>query len=84
MLVVSGSSEDARRHEEEELQRVLEFSIQHKGGRRNWNECSLASSSGAGDSGPQVITQTSTVSLLLAGTPGKTLAHGFSTRKTLC
>ena len=52
--------EDARRREEEELQRVLELSIQDKGGRRNWNEYSLASSSGAGGSGSQAGTQTST------------------------
>ncbi|KAF8479604.1 hypothetical protein DFH94DRAFT_744654 [Russula ochroleuca] len=43
--------DDARRREEEELQRVLELSMQDKGGRKNWNEYSLASSSGAGGSG---------------------------------
>ena len=43
--------DEVRRREEEELQRVLELSMQDKGGRRNWNEYSLASSSGAGGSG---------------------------------
>jgi hypothetical protein len=43
--------DEARRREEEELQRVLELSVQDKGGRKNWNEYSLASSSGAGGSG---------------------------------
>ncbi|KAI9464810.1 hypothetical protein F5148DRAFT_1209321 [Russula earlei] len=51
------NDEEARRREEEELQRVLELSIQDKGGRRNWNEYSLASSSGAGGSGSQASTQ---------------------------
>ncbi|KAI0272382.1 hypothetical protein BC834DRAFT_1038490 [Gloeopeniophorella convolvens] len=45
--------DDVRRREEEELQRVLELSMQDKGGHRNWNEYSLASSSGAGGSGSQ-------------------------------
>jgi len=35
---------------------VLELSIQDKGGRRNWNEYSLASSSGAGGSSTQAST----------------------------
>jgi signal transducing adaptor molecule len=48
--------DEARRREEEELQRVLELSIQDKGGRKNWNEYSLASSSGAGGSGSQAST----------------------------
>ena len=39
---------------------MLELSIQDKGGRKNWNEYSLASSSGAGGSGSQVSTQSST------------------------
>jgi signal transducing adaptor molecule len=55
--------EEARRREEEELQRVLELSVQDKGGRKNWNEYSLASSSGAGGSsgsGSQANTQAST------------------------
>ncbi|KAI0299289.1 hypothetical protein BC826DRAFT_906506 [Russula brevipes] len=52
--------DDARRREEEELQRVLELSMQDKGGRRNWGEYSLASSSGAGGSGSQATTQTET------------------------
>ncbi|KAH9992720.1 hypothetical protein BJV74DRAFT_771568 [Russula compacta] len=57
--------DEARRREEEELQRVLELSMQDKGGRRNWNEYSLASSSGAGGSGGsgsqvQASTQAST------------------------
>lgn len=39
---------------------MLELSMQDKGGRRNWNEYSLASSSGAGGSGSQVIPQAST------------------------
>ena len=54
--------DEARRREEEELQRVLELSMQDKGGRRNWNEYSLASSSGAGGlggSGSQASTQAS-------------------------
>lgn len=52
--------DEARKREEEELQRVLELSMQDKGGRRNWNEYSLASSSSAGGSGSQVSTQAST------------------------
>ena len=48
--------DEARRREEEELQRVLELSIQDKGGRKNWNEYSLASTSGAGGSGSQAST----------------------------
>ncbi|KAI0255694.1 hypothetical protein BJV78DRAFT_1273273 [Lactifluus subvellereus] len=48
--------DEARRREEEELQRVLELSMQDKGGRKNWNEYSLASSSGAGGSGSQAST----------------------------
>lgn len=40
-----------RRREEEELQRVLEMSMQDKGGRNQWSEYSLASTSGAGASG---------------------------------
>ncbi|KAH9967446.1 hypothetical protein BC827DRAFT_1123490 [Russula dissimulans] len=52
--------DEARRREEEELQRVLELSIQDKGGRRNWTEYSLASSSGAGGSGSKASTQAST------------------------
>ena len=39
---------------------MLELSIQDKGGRKNWNEYSLASSSGAGGSSSQANTQTST------------------------
>src|SRR6266404_6174512 len=46
--------DEARKREEEELQRVLELSVQDKGGRKNWGEYSLASSSGAGGSGSQV------------------------------
>lgn len=42
--------DDIRRREEEELQRVLEMSMQDKGGRTQWNQYSLASSSGAGSS----------------------------------
>ncbi|KAF8267789.1 hypothetical protein EI94DRAFT_1661731 [Lactarius quietus] len=45
--------DDVRKREEEELQRVLELSMQDKGGRKNWGEYSLASSSGAGGSGSQ-------------------------------
>ena len=45
--------DEVRKREEEELQRVLELSIQDKGGRKNWGEYSLASSSGAGGSGSQ-------------------------------
>ena len=52
--------DEARRREEEELQRVLELSIQDKGGRKNWTEYSLASSSGAGGSSSKVATQSST------------------------
>ncbi|KAI9464473.1 hypothetical protein BJY52DRAFT_1249298 [Lactarius psammicola] len=49
--------DEARKREEEELQRVLELSIQDKGGRKNWGEYSLASSSsGAGGSGSQAST----------------------------
>ncbi|KAH9000142.1 hypothetical protein EDB92DRAFT_1983198 [Lactarius akahatsu] len=43
--------DEVRKREEEELQRVLELSMQDKGGRKNWGEYSLASSSGAGGSG---------------------------------
>lgn len=48
--------DEVRKREEEELQRVLELSIQDKGGRKNWGEYSLASSSGAGGSGSQINT----------------------------
>ena len=41
---------EVRRREEEELQRALEISVKDKGGRANWGEYSLASSSGAGTS----------------------------------
>jgi signal transducing adaptor molecule len=44
--------DDVRRREEEELQRVLEMSMQDKGGRNQW-QYSAASSSGAGGSGSQ-------------------------------
>ncbi|KAI1793433.1 hypothetical protein LXA43DRAFT_1000697 [Ganoderma leucocontextum] len=43
--------DDVRRREEEELQRVLELSMQDKGGRSQWESYSLASSGGAGGSG---------------------------------
>ncbi|KAI0718076.1 hypothetical protein C8T65DRAFT_827856 [Cerioporus squamosus] len=43
--------DEVRRREEEELQRVLELSMQDKGGRSQWEAYSLASSSGAGGSG---------------------------------
>ena len=52
--------DETRRREEEELQRVLELSMQDKGGRRNWNEYSLASSSSAGGSSSQASTHAST------------------------
>jgi signal transducing adaptor molecule len=52
--------DEARKREEEELQRALELSVQDKGGRRNWNEYSLASSSSAGGSSSQTNIQTST------------------------
>jgi signal transducing adaptor molecule len=53
--------DEARRREEEELQRVLELSMQDRGGRKNWNEYSLASSSGAGgSSAPAASAQAST------------------------
>ncbi|KII87126.1 hypothetical protein PLICRDRAFT_113324 [Plicaturopsis crispa FD-325 SS-3] len=42
--------DEVRRREEEELQRVLEMSVQDKGGRQ-WNAYSAASTSGAGGSG---------------------------------
>lgn len=48
--------DEVRKREEEELQRVLELSMQDKGGRKNWGEYSLASSSGAGGSGSQINT----------------------------
>lgn len=41
--------DEIRRKEEEELQRVLEMSMQDRGGRR-WDEYSLATSNGAGSS----------------------------------
>jgi signal transducing adaptor molecule len=43
--------DEIRRKEEEELQRVLEMSMQDKGGRNQWSNYSAASSSGAGGSG---------------------------------
>jgi signal transducing adaptor molecule len=43
--------DETRRREEEELQRVLEMSVQDKGGRSQWAGYSAASSSGAGGSG---------------------------------
>jgi signal transducing adaptor molecule len=43
--------DEVRRKEEEELQRVLELSVQDKGGRSQWEAYSLASSSGASGSG---------------------------------
>ena len=52
--------DDVRKREEEELQRVLELSMQDKGGRKNWGEYSLASSSGAGGSGGGSGSQAST------------------------
>ncbi|KAF8998603.1 hypothetical protein BDQ17DRAFT_1247500 [Cyathus striatus] len=42
--------DEIRRKEEEELQRVLEMSMQDKGGRDRWAQYSLAASSGAGSS----------------------------------
>ncbi|KAI0076568.1 hypothetical protein K474DRAFT_1662768 [Panus rudis PR-1116 ss-1] len=42
--------DEVRRREEEELQRVLEMSMHDKGGRGQWDQYSLASSSGAGSS----------------------------------
>ncbi|KAF7983653.1 hypothetical protein HWV62_19533 [Athelia sp. TMB] len=42
--------DDIRRKEEEELQRVLEMSVQDKGGRTAWADYSVASSSRAGGS----------------------------------
>jgi signal transducing adaptor molecule len=48
--------DEARKREEEELQRVLELSVQDKGGRKNWGEYSLASSSGAGGSSSKAST----------------------------
>ncbi|KAI0318377.1 hypothetical protein OF83DRAFT_1056989 [Amylostereum chailletii] len=43
--------DEVRRREEEELQRALEISVNDKGGRAQWGQYSLASSSGAGGSG---------------------------------
>jgi signal transducing adaptor molecule len=43
--------DEVRRREEEELQRVLEMSMQDKGGRNQWKQYPAASSSGAGGSG---------------------------------
>ena len=48
------------------MQRVLELSIQDKGGRKNWGEYSLASSSGAGGSG------SASTAHQLAATPAST------------
>ncbi|EIN09472.1 hypothetical protein PUNSTDRAFT_133264 [Punctularia strigosozonata HHB-11173 SS5] len=42
--------DEIRRREEEELQRVLEMSVQDKGGRGNWAEYSAYSAPGAGSS----------------------------------
>ncbi len=42
--------DEIRRKEEEELQRVLEMSMQDRGGRERWNEYSLATANGAGPS----------------------------------
>jgi signal transducing adaptor molecule len=65
--------DEVRRREEEELQRVLELSKNETGGRRNWNEYSLASSSGAGGSGskssiahPPAVPSASSSSIALA------------------
>ncbi|KAI0306042.1 hypothetical protein B0F90DRAFT_1624071 [Multifurca ochricompacta] len=63
--------DEARRREEEELQRVLELSMQDKGGRRNWNEYSLASSSGAGGSGSQASTAYQPVSASSSAAPAR-------------
>ena len=53
--------DDIRRREEEELQRVLEMSMHDKGGRGQWGEYSLASSSGVGSSaGPSSSRTTAT------------------------
>lgn len=46
--------DEVRRKEEEELQRVLELSVQDKGGRTQWEQYSLASSSGASGSGTRL------------------------------
>ncbi|KAH9915662.1 uncharacterized protein B0H18DRAFT_885721 [Fomitopsis serialis] len=46
--------DEVRRREEEELQRVLEMSMHDKGGRPQWANYSLASSSGAGGSGSNI------------------------------
>ncbi|KAI0028889.1 hypothetical protein K488DRAFT_57578 [Vararia minispora EC-137] len=43
--------DEVRRREEEELQRALEISMTDKGGRQQWAQYSLASSSSAGASG---------------------------------
>lgn len=42
--------DEIRRREEEELQRVLELSMNDKGGRTQWSQYSLAQSNGAGGS----------------------------------
>jgi signal transducing adaptor molecule len=61
---------------------VLELSMQDKGGRKNWNEYSLASSSGAGGSGSQASTAhqpaepaASSSSVALARQPSHTNGH---------
>ncbi|KAF9038079.1 hypothetical protein BJ165DRAFT_1553936 [Panaeolus papilionaceus] len=43
--------DEIRRKEEEELQRVLEMSMQDRGGRSQWAEYSLSSGSGSGSGG---------------------------------
>ncbi|KAF8694323.1 hypothetical protein AX14_002081, partial [Amanita brunnescens Koide BX004] len=45
--------DEIRRKEEEELQRVLELSMQDKGGRGQWSKYSLATSSSSSSSSPQ-------------------------------
>src|SRR5579863_5990134 len=76
--------DEARKREEEELQRVLELSKQDKGGRANWGEYSLASSSGAGGSsgsGSQANAQASTARQPVAATSSSTPSATSSTQQ---
>ena len=70
-------NDEACRCEEEELQHVLELSMRDKGGHRNWNEYSLASSSGTGGSGLQASIQANSAAHPPAAVPSSSSSSTF-------
>ena len=56
-LPPQGVDDDVRRREEEELQRVLELSVQDKGGRSKWSDYTLASGGATGSNQGQSSSQ---------------------------